>query len=162
MKQFAADRGFVTADRIALRKMLGELIERIYKLVHLQQIVIGIVASLGVVTSLLISVLQRKRELGLLLAIGATPGQVIGTVLAEAILMGIFGTVLGILMGIPLEWYVLRVVLFEESGFDFALLLPWKQVLVISGGALTVATLAGLMPALKAVKTPIPEAIAYE
>jgi len=162
VKQFAADRGFVTADRIALRKMLGDLIERIYKLVHLQQIVIGIVASLGVITSLLISVLQRKRELGLLLAIGATPGQVIGTVLAEAILMGLFGTVLGILMGIPLEWYVLRVVLFEESGFDFALLLPWKQVLVISGGALTVATLAGLMPALRAVKTPIPEAIAYE
>jgi putative ABC transport system permease protein len=162
VKQFAADRGFVTADRIALRKMLGDLIERIYKLVHLQQIVIGIVASLGVVTSLLISVLQRKRELGLLLAIGATPGQVIGTVLAEAILMGVFGTILGILMGIPLEWYVLRVVLFEESGFDFALLMPWKQFIGITCGALLVATLAGLMPALKAVKTPIPEAIAYE
>jgi len=162
VNQFAADRGFITADRKALRKMLGELIERIYKLVHLQQIVVGAVAALGVITSLLISVLQRKRELGLLLAIGATPGQVIGTVLAEAILMGIFGTALGILMGIPLEWYVLRVVLFEESGFDFALLLPWKQVLTIAGGALTVATLAGLLPALRAVRTPIPEAIAYE
>jgi putative ABC transport system permease protein len=162
VNQFAADRGFITADRKALRKMLGELIERIYKLVHLQQIVIGVVASLGVITSLLISVLQRKRELGLLLAIGATPSQVIGTVLAEAVLMGLFGTALGILMGIPLEWYVLRVVLFEESGFSFELLLPWKQVLCIAGGALLVATLAGLLPAMRAVKTPIPEAIAYE
>ncbi len=159
---FAADRGYVTADRGAIRKILGDMIERVYKLVHLQQIVVGLVASLGVVTSLLISVLQRKRELGLLLAVGATPAQVVRTVLAEAVLMGIFGTVLGIFMGVPLEWYVVRVVLFEESGFLFDVVLPWKQAFAIGGGALTVATLAGLLPALRAVKTRIPDAIAYE
>ena len=159
---FAADRGFIVADRVALRKMVGDLIERIYKLVHLQQIVVGFVAALGVVTSLLISVLQRKRELGLLLAVGATPGQVVRTVLAEAILMGVLGTVLGFLIGIPLEWYVLKVVLFEESGFHFDLLLPWQQAIGISLGAIVVATLAGLFPALQSIKTRIPDAIAYE
>ncbi len=159
---FADSRGLVTEDRSALRKMVGELIDRVYKLVHLQQVVVGIVASLGVITSLLISVLQRKRELGLLLAVGATPGQVIMTVLYEAILMGLFGTFLGFLIGIPLEWYVLKIVLREESGFELDLLMPWGQAFAIAGGSLFIATIAGLLPALRAVKTRIPDALAVE
>jgi len=162
VSRFASDRGLFSADRSALRKFLAELIDRISKLVHLQQIVVGIVAALGVVTSLLISVMQRKRELGLLLAVGATPAQIVRTVLAEAVLMGVFGTILGIMMGIPLEWYVLKVVLFEESGFLFDLVLPWQQAFGISIGAVLVATLAGLFPALQAVKTRIPDALNYE
>ena len=160
--QFTSDRGLIAADSKMLQKYLSDLFGRVYKLVHLQQIVVGVVAALGVVTSLLISVLQRKRELGLLLAVGATPAQVVRTVLAEAVLMGLFGTALGILMGVPLEWYVLKVVLFEESGFLFDLILPWKQTLVIAAGSLLTATLAGLLPALHAIKTRIPDAIAYE
>ena len=162
MTTFAADRGLITEDRTALRQMLGDLIDRVYKLVHLQQIVVGMVAALGVVTSLLISVLQRKRELGLLLAVGATPGQVIRTVLAEAVLMGVFGTVLGFLIGLPLEWYVLRVVLFEESGSRSTCCCRGGRRWPSPLGSLFIATLAGLLPAMQAVKTRIPDAIAYE
>jgi ABC-type lipoprotein release transport system permease subunit len=50
----------------------------------------------------------------------------------------------------------------EETGFVFDLLVPWRQGLGIAGGAILVATLAGLLPALHAVRTRIPEAIAYE
>jgi len=160
--EFARRRGLVTEERPALRKMVGEMIDQLYQVVHLQQIVVGIVAALGVITSLLISVLQRKRELGLLLAVGATPWQVIMTVLYEAVLMGAFGTFLGFLIGIPLEWYVLKVVLREESGFDLQLMVPWKQSFAIATGSLLIATFAGLLPALRAVKTRIPDALAYE
>ena len=155
-------RGLIVQDRVTVRKFLADLIDRVYVLAFVQQIVVGIVASLGVVTALLISVLQRKRELGLLLAVGATPGQVIRSVLAEALLMGVFGTVLGILIGLPMEWYVLRVVLLEESGFLFEMLVPWRQGLAIAAGALAVAALAGLLPAYRAVRTRITDAIAYE
>ncbi len=160
--RFAADRGLMVQDRETLRKFLAELIDRVYTLAYLQQIVVGLVAALGVVTALLISVLQRKRELGLLLAVGATPGQVVRSVLWEAVLMGGFGTLLGVLIGLPMEWYVLRVVLVEESGFVFDLVVPWRQGAGIAAGALAVAALAGLLPALHAVRTRIPDAIAYE
>jgi putative ABC transport system permease protein len=160
--RYAADRGLMVQDRATLRKFLAELIDRVYALAFLQQIVVGVVAALGVVTALLISVLQRKRELGLLLAVGATPGQVVRSVLWEAVLMGAFGTFLGVLVGLPMEWYVLRVVLVEESGFVFDLVVPWRQGLGIAAGAVTVATLAGLLPALHAVRTRIPEAVAHE
>lgn len=157
-----ANRGLATVDRATIKSFLGDLIERVYKLAYLQQIVVGIVAALGVVTALLISVLQRKRELGLLLAVGATPWQVIRTVLAEAALMGIFGTLLGVLIGLPMQWYVLRVVMLEESGFVFDLIFPWRQAILISSGAIFIATLAGLLPAMHAVKMRITDAIAYE
>ncbi len=158
----AQSRGLVVQDRGTVRKFLADLIDRVYVLAFMQQIVVGIVAALGVITALLISVLQRKRELGLLLAVGATPGQVVRSVLAEALLMGVFGTVLGILIGLPMEWYVLRVVLLEESGFLFDMVVPWRTGLAIAAGAMGVAAVAGLLPAYRAVKTRITDAIAYE
>ncbi|MGL4420750.1 MAG: FtsX-like permease family protein, partial [Gemmataceae bacterium] len=121
-----SERGLVRFDRLTVRQFFAELIERVYKLAYLQQIIVGIVAALGVVTALLISVLQRKRELGLLLAVGATPNQVLRSVLAEAALMGAFGTLMGFLIGFPLEWYVVKIILLEESGFAFDVIFPWK------------------------------------
>lgn len=162
VEEFAGRYGLFATDRAALRKFLSELINRVYLLAYVQQIVVGLVAALGVVTALLISVIQRRREIGLLLAVGATPAQVLRTVLAEAVLMGVFGTALGLLIGLPMEWYVVRVVLMEETGFVLDVVVPWKEAFLIAGGALTTATLAGLLPAWHAVRTRIPDAIQWE
>jgi putative ABC transport system permease protein len=162
LEAFAAEKGLFVTDRDALRKFVSELINRIYLLAYIQQVVVGVVAALGVVTALLISVLQRKRELGLMLAVGATPGQVLRSVLAEAVLLGLFGTLLGILIGLPMEWYVLKVVLVDESGFVFDVVFPWREALGIAAVAITAATLAGLLPAWRAIQTRIPDALQYE
>jgi putative ABC transport system permease protein len=83
-------------------------------------------------------------------------------VLAEAFLMGVFGTVLGVLIGLPLEWYVLKVVFVDESGFNLDVLIPWKPALGIAVASITLATLAGLVPAWRAIQTRIPDALQYE
>jgi putative ABC transport system permease protein len=152
---------FVTT-RAQLLTYLRNLVRRLFGIAYLQVGVVGIVAALGVVTALLISILQRRRELGLLRAVGANRGQVLRSVLPEAMLMGLVGTALGLLYGIPLEWYVVRVVMLEESGFVFPVLMPWREAAGISILAILTATLAGLGPALHAVRLPITEAIAYE
>ena len=162
LETYAAKKGLFVTDRDSLRKFLSELIGRVYLLAYLQQIIIGVVAALGVVTALLISVLQRKRELGLLLAVGATPGQVLRSVLAEAMFMGIFGTLIGLLIGLPMVWYVLRLVLVEESGFILPILIPWKQTAIIAAVSISTATFAGLLPAIRAIQTRIPDALQYE
>jgi putative ABC transport system permease protein len=146
----------------ALKDYVREVIDRLYRIAYLQQVVVGIVAALGVVMALLISILQRRRELGTLRAVGATQGQVLKSVMAEAMLMGLVGTVLGVLVGLPLEWYILRVVVFEESGFLFPVIIPWLPALGIGAIAVALAALAGLGPALHAVRINIAEAIAYE
>lgn len=162
LKQYADGKGLFLTDRDSLRKFLSELINRVYVLAYMQQLVVGVVAALGVVTALLISVLQRKRELGLLLAVGATPGQVLRSVLAEAFLMGVFGTALGILIGLPMEWYVLKVMFVDESGFNLDMLIPWKAAFGIAAVSVALATLAGLVPAWRAIQTRIPDALQYE
>jgi putative ABC transport system permease protein len=160
--RFGARYDLFPATRVEVVRNIDGIIERLYGIAYSQQVVVMLVAALGVITSLLISVLQRRREMGLLRAIGAPQTQVIRSVLAEACLMGVIGTTMGILFGIPLEWFVLRVVILEESGFLFPVHIPWDGALLIAVVALATATLAGLGPAIYAVRQRIPEAIAYE
>ncbi len=148
--------------RTELKTHIEQMIERLYKIALGQEIVVVLVAALGVVMAMLISVLQRRREMGLLRAIGASQRQVVYLVLAEASLMGIFGSILGAIFAIPLQWFVLQIVFVEETGYVFPVYVPWWEAVVIALSALAIATLAGLGPALYAVRERIPEAIAYE
>jgi putative ABC transport system permease protein len=138
------------------------LLRRVYGAAYAQQMVIGLVALLGVASALFISVLQRRRELGLLRAVGASRWQVLRSVLAEAVLMGIIGAVVGFGIGVVLEWYVLDVMVLDEAGFVFPLRVPWLEGGLVSLLAVVLATLAGLMPAYRATRLRITEAIAYE
>ena len=122
----------------------------------------AIVTLLGVVSALFISVLQRRRELGLLRAVGASRGQILGTVLAEAALMGLFGALIGFAFGLFIEWYMIRLLLFDEAGFVFPMLVAWKPAAVVFGLAVVLAALVGLWPAYHATRLRIAEAIAYE
>jgi putative ABC transport system permease protein len=162
VRKYSEREGLLVQNRESVYLYLAGILDRVFQIAYLQQIIVAVVATLGVVMALLISVLQRRRELGLLRAVGATQPQILKSVVAEATLMGILGTVLGLLMGLPMEWYLLRVVLQEETGFVFDLLIPWKQAAGIAGIAVLTSTLAGLIPALHAARLRIPDAIAYE
>ncbi len=162
ISRFGAQYGLHALTRREFQERIDDMIERLYGIAYAQQIVVMLVATLGVVMSLLVSVLQKRREMGLLRAIGAERAQVVRSVLAEACLMGVIGTFIGVLVGMPLQWYILHVVILEESGYLFPVYIPWSGGLIIAAAALITTTLAGLGPALYAVRQRIPEAIAYE
>src|SRR5262249_3757578 len=107
VRDYCQREGLLVQNRESVHIYLAGMLDRVFQIAYLQQIIIGVVATLGVVMALLISVLQRRRELGLIRAVGATQPQVLRTVLAEATLMGILGTILGLLIGLPMEWYTL-------------------------------------------------------
>ena len=148
--------------RVELKSHIDRMIERIHSIAYAQEIIVMIVAVLGVVMALLISVLQRRREMGLLRAIGASQAQVVSLVLAEASLMGLVGAVLGAVFAIPLQWYALQIIFLEEAGYVFPVYVPWFEAAGFVVMAVVVATLAGVGPALYAVRERIPDAIAYE
>jgi putative ABC transport system permease protein len=150
------------ATRAELHEDVEAQLHRIYYLSYAQQFVVGLVALLGVMSAIFISVLQRRRELGLLRAVGATRGQVLRSVVAEALLMGLIGGVLGFMSGLALEWYVLALMLPDEAGFTFPLVVPWAAAAVVFGLSALLATLVGLWPAYLATRLRIPDAIAYE
>ena len=76
--------------------------------------------------------------------------------------MGVFGSVLGVLFAIPLQWYALQIVFPEETGFSFDVFVPWLESAGVAVAAMLIAALAGVGPALYAVRERIPDAIAYE
>jgi putative ABC transport system permease protein len=162
LKAYGAEHGLFVLRQDELQGHIDETIEQLYGIALGQQIAVMFVAGLGAVTALLISVVQRQRELGLLRALGASRGQVIRSVLAEALLMGVLGTLIGLVVGVPLQWYALRVVMVEETGYLFPVYIPWAAALWIAAASAGMATLAGLGPALHVIRQRIPEAIALE
>jgi putative ABC transport system permease protein len=161
-ERWSDQEALIALTRPKLHEEFRAQLRRIYSMAYAQEIVIGLVALLGVASALIISVLQRRRELGLLRAVGATRKQVLFSVLAEAVLMGLIGVSVGFGVGLVLEWYVLDVILLDEAGFVFPMKVPWVEAGVVALASVVSATLAGLWPAYQATLLRIPEAIAYE
>jgi putative ABC transport system permease protein len=149
-------------SRPELRDAVSVGLRKVYGVAYAQQTVVGQVALLGVISMLFISVLQRRRELGLLRAVGASRGQVLRSVLAEAFQMGVIGGLLGFGVGLMLEWYVLNIMLVDEAGFVFPFVVPWVAAAVVFVASVATASVVGLWPAWHATRIRIAEAIAYE
>ncbi|MGH9677605.1 MAG: ABC transporter permease, partial [Candidatus Acidiferrum sp.] len=152
----------IAETRAKLRGDISRALHRVYSLAYAQQAVIGMVALLGVISALFISVLQRTRELGLLRAVGATRGQVLRSVVAEATLMGITGASIGFGVGLILEWYIVKILLIDDAGWVFPVHIAWIAAGIVIGSSILLATFVGIWPAFHATRLRIPEAIAYE
>jgi len=118
-----------------------------------------LIAVLGIVNTLALSVLERTRELGLLRAIGLNRAQAMRMVTVEAVVISVFGALLGIVVGAGLGAAVVRAL--RDEGFtSFAL--PWASI----GGYLLVAAVVGVVaaiaPAIRAARVNMLQAIAYE
>ncbi|GAB3234190.1 ABC transporter permease [Glycomyces halotolerans] len=118
-----------------------------------------IIAIIGVINTLVLSVLERTRELGLLRAVGMTRGQARRMITVESIIICLFGAVLGIGVGIGLGWTVQQAL--ESEGLShFAL--PWLLIVIYLIAAVVVGLLAAIAPAARAAKLNVLGAIAYE
>lgn len=162
LERYSSEEALFAVTRPEVHRDVKDTMQRVYSLAYAQQSVVGMVALMGVASALFISVLQRRRELGLLRAVGASRPQILRSVLAEAVLMGIVGAVIGFGIGILLEWYVLDILILDESGFEFRLRVPWIEAGVVCLASVVCATIAGLWPAFVATRMGITEAIAYE
>lgn len=73
---------------------------------YLMMIVVYVVVAFGILNTILISVLERTREFGVLLAVGATPLHVVRIVMTEAALLGVGSVVIGLLFGLAGNYYL--------------------------------------------------------
>jgi putative ABC transport system permease protein len=118
-----------------------------------------LIAVLGIINTLALSVLERTRELGLLRAVGLRRGQTMRMVTVEAVVISVFGALLGVAVGAGLGAAVVRA-LRDEGITD--LTLPWAQMGAYLGLAALVGVLAAVLPAIRAARTNVLTAIAYE
>ena len=119
---------------------------------------IGVVIGVTVVwLSMYMVVLQRTREIGILKALGASKTFILGIILIEATLLGVGGTVLGILFSFGAQWLIQTLV---PASFQMAIVYAWwPRVVAITMAA---AILGALQPGLTAARQDPIEALAYE
>ncbi len=115
------------------------------------------IAILGIVLTLLLAVYERRRELGLMRAVGTTRPQVRGSIRWEAVITALLGAFLGTGLGLVLGWVIVRAL--NDQGIDVFSVSPGTIVIfvVIAIGA---AILAAFFPARRAAKADILQAIA--
>ncbi|MGH3066532.1 MAG: ABC transporter permease [Gaiellaceae bacterium] len=115
-----------------------------------------IVSLVGIVNTLVLTIFERTREIGMLRAIGMTRRQVRRMILHESIITALIGAALGITLGLVLAGLLVSRV--EEIVFSF----PTKQVVLFVLAAIVVGILASIFPARRAAKLDPLRAIAYE
>jgi putative ABC transport system permease protein len=124
------------------------------------------VASLGIINTLVMAILERRREIGVLKALGATDGDVRSLFFAEAGAMGffggIFGVALGWLIGQALTWGTTIYLRRQDLPGVKISFVPWWLALGAITFAVAVSLIAGLYPAARAARLNPVEALRYE
>ncbi|MET9968647.1 ABC transporter permease, partial [Streptomyces sp. NPDC006356] len=118
-----------------------------------------IIAVLGVVNTLALSVVERTREIGLLRAIGLARRQLRRMIRLESVVIAVFGAVLGLALG--LVWGVCTQQVLALQGMT-ALAIPWGTIVAVVIGSAVVGVVAALLPALRASRMNVLAAIAHE
>jgi putative ABC transport system permease protein len=120
------------------------------------------IACFGIIVTLLASVLERTREIGVLRSIGMLRRQVSSVVVLESVLMGVAGGILGCCAGIITGWINIEGTIRANYSSTAEYFIPYGSIawaLVMSAG---LAALAGIYPARRAARTNVVEALTYE
>jgi putative ABC transport system permease protein len=124
------------------------------------------VASLGIVNTLVMAVLERRREIGIMKALGATDRDIRRLFFAEAGTMGLFGGLIGVAIGwaiaLAINWGTAFYLRQRNFPPETVTAVPWWLVGVAVSFAVVVSLAAGIYPASRAAKLDPVQAIRYE
>jgi putative ABC transport system permease protein len=139
---------------------------------YLLQFLIGLLIAAGIMNTLLMSVLERTREFGIMLALGLSPGQVVRLILIESLVIGLLGLLLGVIITAPWFFYMKEVGInlshfigedYSAAGVIIDPVLKFRlfreSVIAILTGIFALTLLAGIYPAIKAGRVPPVESL---
>lgn len=138
-----------------LKDQVGQLLNIVYGLLALAIVV----AILGVVNTLALSVVERTREIGLMRAIGLSRRQLRRMIRLESVVIALFGALLG--LGLGMGWGTAAQKLLALEGLG-VLEIPWPTILTVFVGSAFVGLFAALVPAFRAGRMNVLNAIASE
>jgi putative ABC transport system permease protein len=151
----------IFSDR-SLKTRVLEIFDQTFAVTYALEAVALVVAALGVLNSLLASVLERTREMGILRSVGFTRGGMLRMILCEAAFMGALANLLGAAAGLALSLVLIYVINKQSFGWTIQFAFPFtlivKYALLTAGASLA----AGMFPAWRASRLRIAEAVRYE
>ncbi len=119
-----------------------------------------IISGIGITNTLLINIMERIRELGMMRAVGLTRRQVTRMVLVEGLGIGVAATLIGAALGVLLVY--LTSTFLEVHSLTYHFEVAWTSLLCTGLFGLLVSIFASLAPASRAAKTRLTEALRYE
>jgi len=156
---FADNPEVTVQDRSAFVKEQAAQLDTVLLMVQILLALAILIAVLGVINTLALSVIERTRELGLLRAIGMRRSQVMRMITVESVVISVFGALLGLLVGSGLG--VATVKALEDEGIT-ELGFPWTQMGTYLAVAAVVGVVAAILPAIRAARLNVLNAISYE
>ena len=145
-----------------LKQYILKITDQWFGLTSVQIAVAVLVAILGIVNTLTVSITDRRRELGVLQAVGGLHGQIRRTIWIEALSIGCLGLVLGFALGAINLYYILQIVHHDIAGMRLDYAFPTNVVLALVPTILAAAFVAAIWPAESAVHGSLVEALEYE
>jgi len=145
-----------------VRDYVLRLADQWFGMSYLQVFVAVVVAILGIVNTLTVSIADRRRELGVLRAVGGLRAQIRGTVWMEAAAIGLIGLILGAAVGALNLYYELQMIQHDLTGMLLRYEYPLGITALLFPVILAAAFAAALLPAEHAVRSPLAEALEYE
>jgi len=145
-----------------LRKEILEIFDRTFLLTYVLEAIAVIIAMLGIVNTLITSVLERRREFATLRAIGGSEGQIRQLVLWEAAYLGVVGIGLGLVGGGALSLLLIKVINKQSFGWTIQMIVPFGSLAQAVGLAVAATLIAGYFPARWAAEQPVAEGLREE
>ncbi|MEP6807169.1 MAG: FtsX-like permease family protein [Chloroflexota bacterium] len=150
------------AEPLTARDLASELersLDRLIGLFDVLALLAVVIAALGIVNTLAVSVVERAREIAILRSHGMTTSQVQAMVVAEAAIMGAIGGIAAVVTGVLMSWAVVGGTTPRDFGAGLAI--PWPLLISVVLLGTGVAALASLYPARLAARIPIVGSIAH-
>jgi putative ABC transport system permease protein len=144
------------------KRWISSLVDQFFTLNYMQLVVAVAIAILGIVNTLLISVSERRREIGIVRAIGGMRAQIRKLVLLEAVAVAIVGVIVGSIAGILNTVFMSHAVSLVLVGYSVPFYFPWGFVLLSVPVVTAISLAAGWWPARNAARMQVIEAIGYE
>ncbi len=144
------------------KRWISSLVDQFFTLNYMQLVVAVMIAILGIVNTLLISVSERRREIGIVRAIGGLRSQIRKLVLLEAVAVAVVGVFVGSVAGVLNTLFMSHTVSVVLAGYSVPFYFPWEFVLLSLPVVTAVSLAAGWWPARNAARMQVIEAIGYE
>ncbi|MFO0700163.1 MAG: FtsX-like permease family protein [Nitrospira sp.] len=145
-----------------LRKEILEIFDRTFLLTYVLEAIAVVIAMLGIVNTLITSVLERRREFATLRAIGGSSVQIQQLVLWEAIYLGAIGIMLGLIGGGLLSLLLIKVINKQSFGWTIQMIIPIGSLIQAVTLAVLATVVAGYFPARWAARQPVVEGLRDE
>jgi putative ABC transport system permease protein len=162
LRRFSTNRRVFLLSTSEVREYVDGLTGQWFGMTRVQVVIAILVAVLGIVNSLAIAIMDRRRELGILQAVGGLRWQVRSAIWMEALCIALVGVVLGLALGAVHLYCLLQITYRDYPGLRFDYMYPATLAVLLFPLLLSTAFAAAIGPAESSVRGSLVEAIAYE